>query len=65
MEAYAQADTIIFDKTGTLTAAEPKVACVIPFAPWSRKEVLRDAACLEEHFPHSVTQRSTGGPGKI
>ena len=56
MEAYAQADTIIFDKTGTLTAAEPKVACVIPFAPWSRKEVLRDAACLEEHFPHSVAR---------
>ena len=56
MEAYAQADTIIFDKTGTLTAASPRVAKVIPFGSYSREEVLRDAACLEEHFPHSVAK---------
>lgn len=56
MEAFAQADTMIFDKTGTLTAAAPKVAKVIPFGGYKRDEVLRDAACLEEHFPHSVAK---------
>lgn len=56
LEAYGQADTIIFDKTGTLTAAAPRVAKVIPFGSWTREEILRDAACLEEHFPHSVAK---------
>lgn len=54
LEAVAEADTIVFDKTGTLTLAKPKVADVICFDGYSRKTVLRYAACLEEHFPHSV-----------
>lgn len=55
-EAYAQADTIVFDKTGTLTDANPKVACVMAFDGWNETEVLRFAACLEEHFPHPVAR---------
>lgn len=54
MEACAEAEVIIFDKTGTLTEAQPKVVDVVPFAGNDRKEMLRIAACLEEHFPHSV-----------
>jgi len=54
LEAVAAADTIVFDKTGTLTLAKPKVADVICFGGYSRSEILRYAACLEEHFPHSV-----------
>lgn len=54
LEAVAEADTIVFDKTGTLTLAKPKVADVICFDGYSRETVLRYAACLEEHFPHSV-----------
>lgn len=54
LEAAAQADTIVFDKTGTLTHATPTVAEVVPFAGRSAREVLRTAACLEEHFPHSM-----------
>ncbi len=54
LEAVAAADTIVFDKTGTLTLAKPKVADVICFDGYSRETVLRYAACLEEHFPHSV-----------
>ena len=54
LEAVAEADTIVFDKTGTLTLAKPKVADVICFDGCSRETVLRYAACLEEHFPHSV-----------
>lgn len=54
LEACAAADTIVFDKTGTLTNACPKVTDVIPFGEYSREYVLRTAACLEEHFPHSV-----------
>lgn len=54
LEAVAEADTIVFDKTGTLTLAKPKVADVICFDGYSREMVLRYAACLEEHFPHSV-----------
>jgi heavy metal translocating P-type ATPase len=54
LEAMAQADTIIFDKTGTLTYACPVVAEVIPFAGESAQDMLRLAACLEEHFPHSM-----------
>ena len=54
LEAMAQADTIIFDKTGTLTHASPVVAQVIPFGGKPESEMLRLAACLEEHFPHSM-----------
>lgn len=56
LESYAFADTIVFDKTGTLTEACPTVAKVIPLGKNSREEVLRTAACLEEHFPHSVAK---------
>ena len=56
LEAFESADTIIFDKTGTLTSASPKVVKVISLNGYSRKDVLKDAACLEEHFPHSVAQ---------
>ncbi len=54
LEAIAKADTIVFDKTGTLTRACPKVAKVIPFGGYEEAEMLRLAACLEEHFPHSM-----------
>ena len=54
LEAVAQADTIVFDKTGTLTHACPVVARVIPFGGHSADDMLRVAACLEEHFPHSM-----------
>ncbi len=54
LEAVAQADTIVFDKTGTLTRACPRVARVIPFGGRNEDELLRLAACLEEHFPHSM-----------
>ena len=54
LETYAAADTIVFDKTGTLTNACPKVTDVVPFGGNTREYVLRTAACLEEHFPHSV-----------
>ncbi|MBM6984840.1 MAG: heavy metal translocating P-type ATPase [Acidaminococcaceae bacterium] len=54
LESVAEADTIVFDKTGTLTLAKPKVAGVICFSGHDRAQVLRYAACLEEHFPHSV-----------
>ena len=54
LEVMARADTIVFDKTGTLTYAAPKVAQVISFGGHSADEMLRLAACLEEHFPHSM-----------
>ena len=54
LEAVAKADTIVFDKTGTLTHACPRVAKVIPFHGMEEAEMLRLAACLEEHFPHSI-----------
>ena len=54
LEAVAKADTIVFDKTGTLTHACPRVARVIPFHGKDESEMLRLAACLEEHFPHSM-----------
>ena len=54
LEAMAQADTIVFDKTGTLTHASPVVAEVISFSGRKEAEMLRLAACLEEHFPHSM-----------
>ncbi|MCI7657161.1 heavy metal translocating P-type ATPase [Anaerotignum sp.] len=56
LEAFGAADTIIFDKTGTLTEACPQVSQVIAFGDYERDEVLRTAACLEEHFPHSVAR---------
>lgn len=55
-EVVANADTIIFDKTGTLTEASPKLASVISFGKYTDEEILRTAACLEEHFPHSVAR---------
>ena len=54
LEAVAEADTIVFDKTGTLTYADPKVVKVIPFGGNDEAEMLRLAACLEEHYPHSI-----------
>lgn len=54
LEVVAQADTIVFDKTGTLTHACPQVAQVVPFGGNDEQEMLRMAACLEEHFPHSM-----------
>ena len=54
LEAYATADTIIFDKTGTLTKSQPHVAKYISLGRLTDDEFLRHAACLEEHFPHSV-----------
>ncbi|MCR4893056.1 MAG: heavy metal translocating P-type ATPase, partial [Lachnospiraceae bacterium] len=54
LEAVAEAKTIVFDKTGTLTKACPKVADVVAFQGREKKEMLRLAACLEEHFPHSI-----------
>ena len=54
LEAVAKADTIVFDKTGTLTYATPTVAAVVPFGGHDEAEMLRLAACLEEHYPHSM-----------
>ena len=54
LEAVAKADTIVFDKTGTLTYATPKVAQVVPFGGHREADMLRLAACLEEHYPHSM-----------
>ena len=54
LEAVSQARTIVFDKTGTLTKACPVVVDVVPFSGRSKQEMLRLAACLEEHFPHSM-----------
>ena len=54
LERVAKADTIVFDKTGTLTHASPVVNRVVPFGDRSATEMLRLAACLEEHFPHSM-----------
>ena len=54
LEAVAAANTIVFDKTGTLTYATPTVAQVVPFGGREEREMLRLAACLEEHYPHSI-----------
>ncbi|MDB3084074.1 heavy metal translocating P-type ATPase [Clostridioides difficile] len=54
LEGVACADTIVFDKTGTLTKAQPTVSDIITFQDYNKKEMLRLAACLEEHFPHSI-----------
>lgn len=56
LEAVADADTIVFDKTGTLTKAQPTVAKVVSFNGGSEDELLKIAACLEEHFPHSMAR---------
>jgi heavy metal translocating P-type ATPase len=54
LEAVSEADTIVFDKTGTLTYSKPKVAEIITFGGRDENEMLRLAACLEEHYPHSI-----------
>ena len=54
LEALSKADTIVFDKTRTLTRATPQVVEVVPFSGCNEREVLQLAACLEEHFPHSM-----------
>ena len=56
LEAIAEADSIVFDKTGTLTKAQPTVVDVISFNGQSQDELLKIAACLEEHFPHSMAK---------
>lgn len=56
LEALSAVDTVVFDKTGTLTVASPQVARVVPLNGSSRDDVLRIAACLEEHFPHSLAR---------
>ncbi len=60
LEAVADADTVVFDKTGTLTNAAPSVVDVIPFGGNDRDEMLRIAACLEEHYPHSIANAVVG-----
>ena len=54
LEAVANADTVVFDKTGTLTYATPQVADIVTFADYKEADMLRLAACLEEHYPHSM-----------
>lgn len=61
LEEFAAADTIVFDKTGTLTNAEPVLETVIPFGEYSEESALKIAACLEEHFPHSVARAIVKG----
>lgn len=61
MEAVAEADTIVFDKTGTLTHAIPKLMDVVTFEGRNKDEMLRIAACLEEHYPHSVANAIVKG----
>lgn len=56
IEKFATADTIVFDKTGTLTHASPKVVDVIPTGNYTRDEVLKMSACIEEHFAHSIAK---------
>jgi len=56
LEAVSEATTIVFDKTGTLTKAQPTVKEVVPFGQKEAQEMLRIAACLEEHFPHSIAK---------
>jgi heavy metal translocating P-type ATPase len=65
LEAMAEADTIVFDKTGTLTKASPVVADVISFNGQSEEELLRIAACLEEHFPHSMAKAVVNAASKV
>jgi heavy metal translocating P-type ATPase len=56
LETLADVDTFVFDKTGTLTLAEPHVNKVVAFGEYTRAQILRTAACIEEHFPHSVAR---------
>lgn len=56
LEAVAEAETIVFDKTGTLTEARPKIAKIVTFGDRDENDMLRIAACLEEHFPHSMAK---------
>lgn len=56
LEAVADADTIVFDKTGTLTKATPTVKEIVAFSEYSENDLFRIAACLEEHFPHSMAK---------
>ena len=64
LEAVAEADTIVFDKTGTLTKAQPTVADVVSFNGQPAEELLRIAACLEEHFPHPVARAVVNAAGE-
>ena len=64
LEAIAEADTIVFDKTGTLTKAKPTVVEIVSFNGESDDELLRIAACLEEHFPHSMAKAVTDAAKK-
>jgi len=56
LESLSAVDTVVFDKTGTLTVSQPAVSRVVPMPGYERNEVLRIAACLEEHFPHSLAR---------
>ena len=64
LEAVADADTIVFDKTGTLTKATPTVKDVVVFGEYPKEEALRIAACLEEHFPHSMAKAVVNEAGR-
>lgn len=61
LEAFAEADSVVFDKTGTLTNAEPVLERVISFSRYTEDEILKIAACIEEHFPHSVARAIVKG----
>ena len=61
MEELATADTVVFDKTGTLTEANPRLMAVVPAAGETQDDVLRLAACIEEHYPHSVARAIVEG----
>ena len=61
LEAFAEADSVVFDKTGTLTNAEPVLERAISCSDYSEEEILRIAACIEEHFPHSVARAIVKG----
>lgn len=61
LEEFALADTVVFDKTGTLTKAEPKLQKIIAFGSRSEEEILKIAACIEEHFPHSMARAIVNG----
>ena len=60
-ETFGKADTIVFDKTGTLTEATPKLNTILTTEDWTEDEILRLAACLEEHFPHPVARAIVHG----
>lgn len=64
LEALAEADTVVFDKTGTLTHASPSVSRVVSFCDLDEDTILRYAACIEEHFPHSVARAIVAEAGR-